>query len=271
MQVYRGMDIGTAKPSPQVREEIAHYMIDVTEPSDAYSVAEFQREGVSAIEELELTGTPVIVAGGSGLHFRALVDPLEFPPTDAVLRTALESADAEALVVELLAADPAAGAHIDLANPRRVVRAVEVLRLTDATPSARRDDVGSRRVRNYVAARPVAAVGFDPGDALWERIETRLDGMIDCGLVAEIRGLADRLGPTARQAVGYKELLFHVGGGQSLQEARVAAMNATAAVARSQRTFFRRDPRITWLPWDDDPDQRSLSVLEAVEELPWTS
>ncbi len=269
MQVYRGMDIGTAKPAASIRAAIPHFMIDVAEPTDEYSVAEFQRIGVATLDEFDQKGRPALIAGGSGLHFRALVDALSFPPTDPVLRAQLEEAEVEELVVELLAADPHASAHVDLANPRRVVRAVEILRVTGSTPSSRAGHEDAQSVRDYVPTRPVLAVGFDPGDRLRERIVTRFDRMLGSGLVEEVRSLEGSLGPTARQAVGYKELLPFVRGAGVLADGRAAAIASTVALAKRQRTFFRRDPRIHWLPWHDDPDERTAAVLDVAGELPW--
>ena len=221
---------------------------------------------------LATRGTPAVIVGGSGLHFRALVDPLTFGPTDPAMRMDLEAVDLEDLVVELLAADPAAADHVDLANPRRVVRAVEILRLTDETPSERASRPETDALRSY---RPVVAhrvVGVDPGEQLEARVAGRFDDMLAAGLLDEVAGLAGRLGRTARQAVGYKELLAVVTGEHSLAVARGDAIRATLAVAKRQRTFFRRDPRIRWIPWDDDPDVRWMRVGSVLEEDPaWTS
>ena len=270
MQVYRGMDIGTAKPSAALRGEIVHRMIDVVDPSQPYSVAEFQSEGRAALAELAADGTPVIIVGGSGLHFRALVDPLEFPPTDPELRAELEASATASLVVELLESDPAAGAAVDLQNPRRVVRAVEILRLTGSTPSERQASEEARMVRAYTPDRALTAIGFDPGEVLRARIVERFDAMVELGLVEEVRSLGV-LGPTASRAVGYKELAPFVAGEATLQEARTAAIAATASLAKRQRTFFRRDPRIAWLPWQDAAAARIDAALGAVEELSWIS
>ena len=134
MQVYRGMDIGTAKPTVIERKGVVHHMIDVVDPSVEYTVAEFRRMGRHIIER---SSKPLIISGGSGLHFRALVDPMSFAPTNPALRSELEAEDHLMLVDELTKADDRAGLLVDLANPRRVIRAVEVLRLTGETPSDR--------------------------------------------------------------------------------------------------------------------------------------
>jgi tRNA dimethylallyltransferase len=271
MQVYRGMDIGTAKPSAAIRAEIPHLMVDVCEPEDPYTVADFRRDGLAALDEMGEQGTRVIVAGGSGLHFRSVVDPLSFPPTDAGLRERLEEMEPAALVAELLAADPAVAALVDLDNPRRVARAVEILRLTGETPSGRAAGEAASMVRSYRPERPVVAIGFDPGEATRERVTARFDAMLEAGLVDEVRALRPRLGPTARQAVGYKELLPHVEGEVSQDAARRTAITATVKLAKRQRTFFRRDPRIRWLPWHDDLAVRVASAVDVFEEVSWTS
>lgn len=271
MQVYRGMDIGTAKSDPATRLRVPHHMIDICDPDQDYSVAEFQRTGRNVLDRLDEAGHRAIIAGGSGLHFRALVDPYEFPPTDPGLRAELEAASVDELRSELVAADPGAANLVDMANPRRVVRAVEVLRLTGATPSARAAGVDAAAVRDYEAQRPLIVLGFDPGDLLPGRVSERFEAMLEAGLVEEVSGLVGRLGPTARQAVGYKELLEHVEGRVLLDVAVEAALNATTALARRQRTFFRRDPRVQWLAWHDDAQERAAIAAAALEEVPWTS
>ncbi len=270
MQVYRGMDIGTAKPSLDQRRSVVHHMIDIADPEDPYTVAEFQRTGVEVLDRARAAG-PVVIAGGSGLHFRALVDPLQFPPTDAATRAELEEAGLAELRAELLAADPEAGLHVDLDNPRRLVRAVEVLRLTGATPSMRAATPDAARVRSHTPRVAFTALGLDPGERLAGLVVRRFDAMLDAGLVAEVAGLAPRLGPTAREAVGYRELMDHVRGETTLERARAVAIRATTSLAGRQRTFFRRDPRILWLPWQDDTAARIAAAIAALEGAGWTS
>jgi len=253
MQVYRGMDIGTAKPSPQERARVAHHLIDVVEPHEAFTVADAQRLGRAVLQD---AGGPLIIAGGTGLAFRAIVDPLEFPGHDREVRAELEALDLAALQQRLLAFDPQAADHVDLANPRRVVRALEVHAVTGLTPSLRAASPEAAAVRDYRPLHPFRAIGFDPGDRLEGRVVARFDAMLEAGLLTEVTELAPRLGRTAAQAVGYKELLPVVAGERSLEDGRSDAIAATVAVAGNQRTYFRRDPRIRWLEWDDDPDVR---------------
>ncbi len=261
MQVYRGMDIGTAKPTPAEQSRISHYLIDVVDPEDAFTVADTQRLGRAVLAGE--TG-PVVIAGGTGLAFRAIVDPLEFPGRDPALRAELETLGLEELQGRLGGVDPSAGDHLDLANPRRVIRALEIHAVTGLTPSERAGTPAAAAVRSYEPFHEFHAIGFDPGDKLQARIVARFDAMLGAGLLEEVAGLVGHFGRTAAQAVGYKELVPVVAGERSLEEGRVNAIAATVAVAGHQRTYFRRDPRIRWLQWDDDPDVR---LERACQEL----
>ena len=272
MQVFRGMDIGTAKPDPATRRRFAYHLVDVADPSDEYTVAEFQSAGRKVLDRAGSSDGTVVIAGGSGLHFRSLVDPLEFPPTDEDLRAELEVASVNDLREELAAADPAVGEVLDLANPRRVLRAVEVMRLTGATPTARAASDQAQAVRTYRPLRPFTAIGVDPGPEIRQRIEERFDAMLDEGLVDEVAALAPSLGRTSRQAVGYRELLPVVEEGRDLDAARDDAITATTSLVKRQRTYFRRDPRIRWIPWHHEPEQVLRSALEELKkDMPWIS
>lgn len=260
MQVYRGMDIGTAKPTILERRGIPHHMVDVAEPDEEFSVARFRMIGR---EVLAGSAAPVmVITGGSGLHFRALVDPMSFAPTDTEIRAELEGREQGSLVGDLLAADPAAGSHVDLANPRRVARAVEIHLLTGETPSSRAGSAHAEEVRRYVPEVEFEAVGVDPGGDLEDRVERRLASMREAGLVDEVRTLAPRLGRTARNAVGYRQILDALAGKTSIDDAFQRAATATRKLARKQRTWFQRDPRIRWIPWIEDVEQRTRRILE---------
>jgi tRNA dimethylallyltransferase len=259
MQVYREMDIGTAKPTIIERRGIPHHMIDIVDPSEEFSVAEFRRRGKLVMADAT---KPLIIVGGSGLHFRSLVDPLSFAPTDPELRAQLEEMDPTILVNELTAADPEAGDHVDLANPRRVVRAVEILRLVGETPSERAATAEAEDVRRYQAEVEFTAVGVDPGEELEDRVDRRLGQMRSGGLVQEVRGLQGRMGRTARSAVGYREVLSYLEGEVSEDEAFERAAQNTKKLAKKQRTWFQRDPRIRWIPWSDDVEDRTERALE---------
>lgn len=266
MQVYRGLDIGTAKPSAAEQAVIPHHLIDVVEPECSFTVAEHQSLGVAAIDRILAQGSHPIVVGGSGLHFRALVDPLEFPPTNAAVRAAIEAMAPADTALELLESDPGAAAAVDMANPRRVARALEILRLTGIGPTERSESDAAAAVRAYQTRIPLVALGMDAGDVLASRVEHRFDAMLAAGLLDEVAAVQGRLGSTAAQGVGYKELVPVVRGELALEAGRDAAIRATMALAKRQRTFFRRDPRIRWIPWHDDADQALQYALAAAGE-----
>lgn len=261
MQVYRGMNIGTAKPTLIERRGVQHHMIDVADPWEDFTVADFRREGKKIMNSVD---RPLIITGGSGLHFRSLVDPMTFAPTDADLRAELEEANPQDLVEELVEMDPEAAERVDLANNRRVVRAVEIARLTGETPSSRAATEEAEDIRRYRSEVEFMAVGLDPRGELDERVEHRLRAMRRGGLVQEVRGLRDRLGRTARAAVGYREVLAHIAGELTEDEAFEAAADNTKKLAKKQRTWFQRDPRIRWIPWSDHADERTERVLEVL-------
>ncbi len=267
MQVYRGLDIGTAKPSPAEQSVVPHHLIDVVNPEASFTVAEHQSIGVAAIDHILARDAQPIVVGGSGLHFRALVDPLEFPPTDAAVRAEIEAMAPADAALELLESDPGAAAAVDMANPRRVSRALEVMRLTGVGPTERSGSDSAAAVRSYKPRVPLVAFGMDPGDALASRVERRFDAMLAAGLLDEVAAVGNRLGVTAAQGVGYKELVPVVRGEVTLEVGRDAAIRATMALAKRQRTFFRRDPRIRWIPWHDGADQALQYALAAVGEV----
>lgn len=258
MQVYRGMDIGTAKPSAHERSRVPHSMIDLVDPSMEYTVREFQREARSVIEA---STQPIVLVGGSGLHMRAVLDPMEFLPTDPQLRRELEQAEPAALVAELVAADPDSGQLVDLDNVRRLIRAVEVLRLTGRTPTAISRDPSRLAVSRYESHYPCRIVGLDPGEELSARVDARLKAMMEQGLVEEVAGLVGRMGRTASKAVGYAQLAPAVEGDISLEQGLEDTRRATVALARRQRSWFRRDPRVRWL--DPLRDDAVATVMES--------
>jgi len=268
MQVYRGMDIGTAKPSATDRVAVPHHMIDVADSTEDFSVAQFQSMGRRALGSV--AGSPLVV-GGSGLHLRALIDPLEFPPTDAIVRTELESLETDELRTRLLELDPEAGDTVDLANRRRVIRALEIARLVGETPTARKAGPSAKAVADYESIYPTAIFGIDPGDALETRIAERVDQMLGAGWAEEAAALRGRLSRTAGAAIGYRELIGVADGETDLATARDAIVSATIAFAKRQRTFFRRDPRVRWLPWLSSHDDRVAAAAAAFEEAGWSS
>lgn len=261
MQVYRGMDIGTAKPSGDEQALVRHHMIDLVEPHEPYSAAQFQ---AAARAVLAASSRPIIIVGGSGLHFRAVVDPLEFPPTDTSVRSDLERLSHEEQRRRLLSLDPEAAAHVDLANSRRVVRALEIAELTGVVPSRRSQSPQAHHLRAYDALHEFVAFGIDRGTGLGDAVASRLDAMRKRGFTKEVVELADRLGPTAAGAVGYRQLLPAVRGEIDEDQGYADARRATMALAKRQRTFFRRDPRIRWISTENDAVATVMSGLETM-------
>jgi tRNA dimethylallyltransferase len=255
--VYRGMDVGTAKPSPEERARVPHHMVDVLDPEQECTVRWFQDAGRTAIADVLARGRQPLLVGGSGLYFRAVVDPLEFPPTDADVRASVEerfAGDAAAAHAVLQRVDPEAAARMDPGNLRRAVRALEVVELT-----GRKFSDWRKAWDTYDSAYPdLVVVGVDmPRDQLVERIELRTDRMLASGWVEECRELAGReLSSTARQAMGYQEVLDHVAGRCTLDEAAERIKARTRRYAAYQARWFRQDPRVRWRPGE-----------QAVEEL----
>jgi tRNA dimethylallyltransferase len=243
--VYRGMDVGTAKPSAAARDEVAHHLVDVLDPGEELTVAAFQAAARGAIADVVARGAAPLLVGGSGLYWRAVVDPLRFPPTDADVRAAIEERwrdDPIAAHAHLAALDPAAAGRIDPGNLRRTVRALEVLELTGERFSAF-DDAWAHHTSVYPGLR-VAYLEPD-GEVLRERIGARATAMVADGLLEEAAALR-RAGPlsrTARQAIGYAEAIEVLDG--EADETGLAERIATRTwrYARRQRSWFRADPR----------------------------
>ncbi len=264
------MDIGTAKPTLAEQAQIPHYLIDLVDPETPFSVADYQRVGRQVLGEHG--DRRIIVVGGSGLHVRALLDPLEFPPHDPDIRKKLTAIPGDVARQRLEDADRHASDVVDLANPRRVARALEIYELTGLTPSQRAATGLARAVAEYESYLSFAGFGIDAGDHLAARVRRRVETMVVAGLVEEVRSLAGRLGPTACTATGYPEFGAYVTGESSLEDAVDRTYTATMALAKRQRTYFRRDPRMTWLAWDDDPDERYASFRSELDRLNlWTS
>ncbi|HEY0118205.1 MAG TPA: tRNA (adenosine(37)-N6)-dimethylallyltransferase MiaA [Cellulomonas sp.] len=252
MQLYRGMDIGTAKVPPAERHGVPHHLLDALEPGEDATVADYQVRGRAVLDDLAARGRTPVAVGGSGLYVRALLDHLEFPGTDPTLRGALESrVDAEgprALHAELAVADPEAAARIGPHNARRIVRALEVIALTGRTYSA--------SLPEHVYEVPAVQIGLDCDRAvLDERVAGRVERMWAAGLVGEVDGLvADGgLGRTAARAVGYAQVLALRAGRLSERQAYDETIVATRRLARRQMGWFGRDPRVHWLD-AQDPD-----------------
>lgn len=252
MQVYRGMDVGTAKPTPAERAEVPVHLVDLADPSEDFSVVEFQAAALSVLAAVEARGHRALLVGGTGLYLRAVVDGLSVPPQWPAVRAELEAEpDTGSLHRRLAHLDPVAAARMTPANRRRVVRALEVV-------------VGS--------GRPFSSfgVGLDvhppvpflmagvwlPRGVVGERIARRFAAMVGAGLVDEVAALAGRpggLSRTAAQALGYREVLAHLRGECSLEDAVAQAVRRTRRFARRQRVWFRRDPRVTWYGCEQNP------------------
>jgi tRNA dimethylallyltransferase len=247
MQLYRGMDIGTAKVTAEEQDGVAHHLLDIWPVTRTASVADYQRLARDRIAELLARGVTPVVVGGSGLYVRAVLDRIEFPGTDAALRAELER-ELEAvgpapLHARLAVADPAAAQAILPTNGRRIVRALEVITLTGRPFTA--------ALPSYESVYDAVQVGLDlPADELDRRVDERVDRMFAAGLVDEVRRLtADGLrdGVTASRALGYQQVLSLLDGSLTEEQARAETRTATRRFVRRQRSWFRRDPRVRWL------------------------
>jgi tRNA dimethylallyltransferase len=255
MQVYRGMDVGTAKPSRDERAAVPHHMIDVADPWEDWSVARFQREARAAVADVESRGQRALLVGGTGLYVHAVVDEFTFPGEDLAVRAELEAwtSTAKGLAAayaELVERDPVAASRIEPGNARRICRALEVIRVTGRPFSS--SGPGVRAFGPTVFPVRLAGVWL-PRDVLSRRIAERFAAMRAHGLLDEVIRLAADprgLSRTAAQAIGYKELLA---AGDDLDGAFDLAIRRTRRLARRQRMWFRRDPRITWLGTTGNP------------------
>ncbi|WP_433006236.1 tRNA (adenosine(37)-N6)-dimethylallyltransferase MiaA [Kribbella sp. CA-294648] len=263
MQVYRGMDVGTAKITPAERAGVPHHLLDILDVTQTATVAEFQHLARTAIDDcLRRQVTPVL-AGGSALYIRAILDDFAFPGTDPAVRERLEAELEERGSGEmhrrLAEADPAAAEQILPSNGRRIVRALEVIEITGGPY------VATLPEHRYVYPGAVQ-LGLDvPRPVLDERIDHRVDRMFEQGFVAEVEDLLGKgllEGRTANRALGYSQVIALLRGELSETEARERTAQATRRFARRQDSWFRKDPRITWLPWDaPDLVDRALSVV----------
>jgi len=259
-QVYRGMDIGTAKPTAAERRRVPHHCIDLVDPSEAYDAARYQRDGRAALADIASRGKIAYVVGGTGLYVRALLDGLllDAAPTDPEVRAGLErraeTEGAAALHRDLARIDPAAAERVDPRNARRVVRYLELATLAGRVPQQREVGVAARRV------------GLDPPRAwLDERIGARVRQMVDGGVLEETRRLVERgLDPRlpSMSGHGYVHWAAHLRGEVGLDAAIAATAKDVRAYSRRQMTWFRRDPEIRWV------DPTAIDPLTLLEEVP---
>lgn len=263
-QVYRGMDVGTAKLPAAERGGVPHHLLDVLDVTAPATVAEFQTWAREAIEDVRARGGVAVLVGGSALYVRAVVDAFEFPGTDEGVRARLEeelqTQGPEAMHRRLAGVDPEAARSILASNGRRIVRALEVVEITG---------------RPFAASLPAHTAFYDdlrligidvPRDVLDDRIARRVDRMWEDGLVEEVRSLTERglrEGRTASRALGYSQVLAYLDGTMTEDEAREATVRGTRKFARKQDSWFRKDPRIVWLPYDA-PDllERAVRVVD---------
>ncbi len=255
MAVYRGMDIGTAKVPESERRGIPHHLLDLLDVTEPLTVAEFQGRARAVVAEIRGRGRTPVLVGGSALYTRAVLDRFEFPGTDPAVRRELEAeldrVGAPALHARLAEADPESAARILPDNGRRIVRALEVVQITDRPFSAQLPE------HEYVDPRSIQ-IGIDiDRPTLDPRIEQRVRAMFDAGFVDEVRRLLDAGlpdGRTARTAIGYREVASYLAGETSLDEAIEQTTTATRRFSRRQDSWFRKDPRVVWVGWDD-PDR----------------
>jgi tRNA dimethylallyltransferase len=268
MSVYRGMDLGTAKPTTADRKDVTYHLLDLVEPSEEFTVAQFQRAARQAVHDASSRGADVLDVGGTGLYGRAVIDDLDIPGRYPEVRRELEEraqSDLPGLYVELLTRDPLAASRIEASNERRVVRALEV-----SVGSGRPFSSYGEGLLTYGPVR-VVQIGLDvPIEVLDERLAARFRHWMDDGLLDEVSALAAApggLGRTARQAVGYRELLRHLEEGADLESCVNDAITQSRRLARRQRSWFRRDPRVEWFGDPAAARQRLEDVLSSSESF----
>lgn len=262
MQLYRGMDVGTAKLTRAERREVPHHLLDVWDVTETASVADYQERGRAVVDALRASGRTPVLVGGSGLYVRAVLDDLEFPGTDPEVRARLEAelddVGSGGLHARLAELDPDAAAAILPSNGRRVVRALEVVEITGGPFTA--------TLPEHRDVYPSVQVGLDvPRPELDRRIDVRVERMWAGGLVDEVRALLEvglREGRTASRALGYAQVIRFLDGEWTEEQALEDTQRATRRFARRQDTWFRRDDRVVWLPYDaDDLLDRALAAV----------
>ena len=264
MQVYRGMDVGTATPTAAEQAEVRHHLVDLVNPAEEFAVSELQRHAIAVIDDIRSRGTVPVLVGGTGLYVRAVIDNLQIPGRYPDVRAGLEAEpDTGALHRRLAELDPVAAGRMEPSNRRRIVRALEVTVGSGQSFSSYGPGLG------HYPATPFVQVGLRwDRDRLDERIAARYQRQMAEGFLDEVRSLAT--GPisrTASQALGYKELLAHLRGEMSLDAALELAVVRTRRFARRQERWFRRDPRITWLDAPAAPPDVVAVWDEALERM----
>lgn len=270
LQVYRGFDLGTAKPAASERQEVPHHLVDILDADERYSAGEFARRAGAAIGEIVARGRVPVVVGGSGLYLRALFSGISpIPPGDpavrALLRQRVEAEGLPALARELAARDPETAARLAPADRQRILRALEVALVSGVPMSA------------WIARQPFGIQGIAaiqvgltlPRGILYDRIASRVRAMVERGWVEEVAGLLGRgLAPSlpAFQAIGYRQLARHLVDGHGLDAALQETVQATRRFAKRQETWFRKEPGVTWFAAEDDVDFLTSRVLATIRE-----
>jgi tRNA dimethylallyltransferase len=265
MQVYKRMDIGTAKPSAADQALIPHHCLDVAEPNDRHTVAHYVENVAAARLAISDADASELIVGGTGLYVTAIVDGLDMPGEYPEIRAELEANDdTEAMFAQLLALDPEATTKMDPNNRRRLIRALEVCLGSGEKFSSFGEGIGSYSPTSTT----LIGLRWDR-DVLRARIAQRVNIMMERGLVEEVRALLaepNGLAFTARQALGYKEMIEHLEGRWSLDEAVAATILRTQQFAVRQDRWFRRDPRIQWVDVYEDPIEEVTPVVAAALE-----
>jgi tRNA dimethylallyltransferase len=269
MQVYRGLDIGTAKPSPADRARVPHHLIDICDLTESFDAAQFARLAHRAVAEIQSRGRVSILCGGTGLYFKAFLEGLgEMPSADAKLRAELEATPLEKLLSELRERDPVTYGKIDKKNPRRVIRAVEVIRLTGRPFSdvqSPKSEVQSPKLKFVCLTRST--------DDLRKRIDARVDAMFARGLVDETRELLQHgleQNKTAMQAIGYRQVAEHLRGKRSLAETIELVKIRTRQFAKRQLTWFRAQKNLEWIELKPDESVEAVVAKLATRNWIWT-
>ena len=271
MQIYKGMDIGTAKPTAEERRGIPHHMIDIADPREDYSVSRFVEEADKLLQDILSRNKPVVLVGGTGLYIDSLIKGLEFAPLPQSgvreeLTAIAETQGIEILMERLRAVDPESAERIHPANQKRVIRALEIY-LESGKTMTQHNLESQEKADKY----DPLWIGLDyvNREALYGRINRRVDLMVEEGLLQELKELLAQGIPekaTSMQAIGYKELIGYIHGECSLEEATDLLKQSSRRYAKRQRTWFRRNPKVNWLMLEDDPDftQVFRSAMELI-------
>lgn len=271
MQVYRGMNIGTAKPTKEEMKGVPHHLLDVAEPEQPFSVADYAALANKAIGDIAARGHLPILAGGTGLYLRAVTDYLDFSEgnSDDSLRAELQKTAQEQgigiLYEQLAQIDPQSAERIHPNDEKRIIRALEVYRVTGITMTEHQKKAASRP-SPYDTFR--VGLAYDR-QKLYDRINRRVTRMLEMGLTEEAIELMDRMQGTSFQSIGYKEMEQYLKGEASLQEAAEQIRRATRRYAKRQMTFFRADPRIVWIDATDKTAPQVADEIDGLQGAPW--